>query len=61
VKNCALLDWWEMRAEIFGCLVKNTIETEKRPTGNEGQVVVHFISISDDIDASRLYSVDIRE
>jgi hypothetical protein len=46
-----------MRAEICGCLVKNMIETEKRPIGNEG----HFIFVSDDIGASRPYSVDIRE
>lgn len=50
-----------MRAEICGCLVKNMIEAEKRPIGNEGQVVVRFIFVFDDIGASRLHSVDIRE
>jgi len=50
-----------MRAEICGCLVKNMIETKKRPIGNEGPFVVHFIFVSDDIGSSRLYSVDICE
>jgi hypothetical protein len=38
---------------------KNMIEAEKRPIGNEGQVVVRFIFAFDDIGASRLHSVDI--
>jgi hypothetical protein len=38
-----------MRAEICGCLVKNMIEAEKRPISNEGQVVVRFIFVFDDI------------
>jgi hypothetical protein len=50
-----------VRAETSGCLVKNMIEAGNRPIGNEGQVVVHFIFVSDDKGASRLYSVDIRE
>jgi hypothetical protein len=50
-----------MRAETSGCLVKNMIEAGKRPIGNEGQVVVRFIFVFDDIGASRLHSVDIRE
>jgi hypothetical protein len=44
-----------MRAEICGCLAKNMIVAEKRPIGNEGQIVVHFIFVFDDIDASRLH------
>jgi hypothetical protein len=44
-----------MCAETSGCLVKNMFEAEKRPIGNEGQVVVRFIFVFDDIDASRLH------
>ena len=37
------------------------IEAGKRPIGNEGQVVVRFIFVFDDIDVSRLHPFDIRE